>query len=350
MSDEEPSVSDGAVASAGKPSIGETLRATREFRRASIEQVAELLRIEPRFLVALEEDRFDAIGPPVFAKGYLKHYSELLGLDSRPLLDALRERLGREEPSLPPARRAAERGKDRSSLVPFGVAGIVLVLAAAFFWQRSDREDAADSDTAVLDGRDAAVPSPADFAAPTDAAGSTVQQVLELRPSSTSAIPPPASDAVSGGQSADPSRESASAPRPSAPAAAEPGGPAAAASSAAAPAEPGGSTAVEPSGSTASDTGTAEASEPPAGDGRLVLELRFSEDSWTEVTSAGGERLYYGLARAGAEERIRADGEIRVLLGNADGVAVRVNGRPFAYPAGSRSGELARFRLTPSED
>src|SRR5690606_8129751 len=79
----------------------------------------------------------------------------------------------------------------------------------------------------------------------------------------------------------------------------------------------------------------------------LEIELRFVEDSWTEVTAAGGERLFYGLARAGAEERILADSEVRVLLGNADGVIVRVNGAPFAYPSGSRNGDLARFRRSP---
>src|SRR5690606_22643355 len=99
-----------------------------------IEYVAELLRIEPRFLVALEEERFAAIGPPVFVKGYLKHYAELLGLDSRPLLEELRERLGREEPPLQ-ARRSAERATERSSSAALVIGIAAVALGAVAVWQ-----------------------------------------------------------------------------------------------------------------------------------------------------------------------------------------------------------------------
>jgi len=82
----------------------------------------------------------------------------------------------------------------------------------------------------------------------------------------------------------------------------------------------------------------------------LEIELRFTEDSWTEITGASGERLFYGLASAGREERILTAGEVSVRLGNAGGVSIRVNGEPFAYPPGSRRGSLAVFRLSPPED
>src|SRR5690606_16818220 len=132
------------------PSIGETLRAAREFRRASIERVSDLLRIEPRFIVALEEDRFDSIGPPVFVKGYLKHYCELLGLDPRPLLDELRERLRGADPPLQ-ARLPAEREKAPSSAAPVAAAAAVLALAAIGVWQfgGSSRDDAAEPPVAA---------------------------------------------------------------------------------------------------------------------------------------------------------------------------------------------------------
>src|SRR5690606_27643296 len=134
MRNDEPSSSDDAEVSAPRPGIGETLRATREFRRASIEYAAELLRIEPRFLAALEEERFDAIGPPVFVKGYLKHYCELLGIDPRPLLDELRQRLAGDEPPLQ-ARRAAAREREPPRLAAIGIGAGVIALAAVAVWR-----------------------------------------------------------------------------------------------------------------------------------------------------------------------------------------------------------------------
>lgn len=392
MRDEEQSPPDAADAPAAKQSIGETLRATREFRRASIEYVSELLRIEPRFLVALEEERFAAIGPPVFVKGYLKHYAELLGLDPRPLLDELRERLGREEPPLQ-ARRSAEQGKEPSSraAVGIGAAAVVLVAVTVAVWQLGGLDFGRESGA----GSDVAAAVDASASASTPAPGATVESTLELP--TAPGLPRPAASAVdSSGRTeridgAAVSAASADGPAgggvPSVPASTAVGRPAgvtgggaesertAAAEQQTSPVPAGADEPAAPAAERApsgadravvatvadrtsagvgdratgvGDRATAPVGAgPAAGESALEIELRFVEDSWTEVTSSGGERLFYGLGRAGVEERIRANDEVRVLLGNAQGVVVSVNGEPFAYPAGSRSGDLARFRLSP---
>src|SRR5690606_32866771 len=82
----------------------------------------------------------------------------------------------------------------------------------------------------------------------------------------------------------------------------------------------------------------------------LEIELRFDQDSWAEIVTASGERLLYGTITAGREERIAADSDVSVRLGNADGVSIKVNGEPFAYPPGSRRGSLAVFTLSFPED
>jgi len=326
MRNDEPSPPEDAEGSARKPSIGETLRATREFRRASIERVAELLRIEPRFVVALEEDRFEEIGPPVFVKGYLKHYSELLGIDPQPLLDELRERLRGADPPLQ-ARLPAEREKSPSSVATVAVAAVVLALAAVGVWRFGGvtRNGAAPPPAASAEVRGAETSTRTTGETGLPPAGDTLG-----RPAPVAGVPAEgagadgpdgASGEGSGGIELDP--PSAESPEPSSDDQA---------------------VSIEPADA---DVDPTVADADSSISGGLLIELRFIEDSWTEVTSAGGERLFYGLARAGAEERIRADGEVRVLLGNANGVIVRVNGRPFAYPAGSRNGALARFRLSP---
>ena len=103
-------------------------------------------------------------------------------------------------------------------------------------------------------------------------------------------------------------------------------------------------------GSEPAEPATAVAASAADADAALEIELRFTEDSWTEITAASGERLFYGLASAGRGERILTDDEVSVRLGNAGGVSIRVHGEPFAFPPGSRRGTLAVFRLSPPED
>lgn len=76
-----------------------------------------------------------------------------------------------------------------------------------------------------------------------------------------------------------------------------------------------------------------------------TVRLVFREDSWTEVTDAHGERLYFDLARAGATVERAGEPPIAVFLGNAPGVEVVVDGRPFDLRPYTRSGNVARFTL-----
>jgi len=59
--------------------IGARLRSARERKRLSILQAAERLHVDPDILEALETDDFAALGAPVYVKGHLRHYAELVG-------------------------------------------------------------------------------------------------------------------------------------------------------------------------------------------------------------------------------------------------------------------------------
>src|SRR5688572_6997532 len=67
-------------------SLGEMLRAARLAHDLTLEQLSTELRIEAKQLRALEDNRFEQIGVPVFVKGYLKQYGVRLGIDVRDLL------------------------------------------------------------------------------------------------------------------------------------------------------------------------------------------------------------------------------------------------------------------------
>ncbi len=72
--------------------------------------------------------------------------------------------------------------------------------------------------------------------------------------------------------------------------------------------------------------------------------LEFREESWAEVTAADGTRLFYGLGGAGRRAAFTGAAPIDVLLGNASGVAVTVNGAPWPVPAAGRANR-AQFTL-----
>jgi transcriptional regulator with XRE-family HTH domain len=61
--------------------IGSTLKQRREARHLSIAQVAEQTRIRPHYLQALETDDLSAIPSMAQARGFLRNYSEFLGLN-----------------------------------------------------------------------------------------------------------------------------------------------------------------------------------------------------------------------------------------------------------------------------
>ena len=67
--------------------IGVRLRGARERNRLTILQAAEKLHLDPDILEALEAEHFAALGAPVYVKGHLRHYAELVGESAQALFD-----------------------------------------------------------------------------------------------------------------------------------------------------------------------------------------------------------------------------------------------------------------------
>jgi cytoskeleton protein RodZ len=71
---EEPSLYYG-------PDIGAALKAAREFRGLSLQDVADATRIRRTYLAAVEDMRLEELPSRPFAVGYVKAYAKLLGMD-----------------------------------------------------------------------------------------------------------------------------------------------------------------------------------------------------------------------------------------------------------------------------
>jgi len=59
--------------------IGTRLQSARERKGLTILQAAERLHVDAGILESLEAENFSALGAPVFVRGHLRHYAELIG-------------------------------------------------------------------------------------------------------------------------------------------------------------------------------------------------------------------------------------------------------------------------------
>jgi cytoskeletal protein RodZ len=70
-------------------SLGSYLRAEREQRRVSLQEISAATKIQVKFLRALEEDAYDQLPPaPLYVVGFLRAYAQCLSLDPEELVTA----------------------------------------------------------------------------------------------------------------------------------------------------------------------------------------------------------------------------------------------------------------------
>ncbi|MBG93245.1 MAG: hypothetical protein CL792_04620 [Chloroflexi bacterium] len=62
-------------------SIGQYLKEARSVRKLSLEDASAVTRISKHYLQALEDEDFDTLPAPVYARGFMRSYAKFLGLD-----------------------------------------------------------------------------------------------------------------------------------------------------------------------------------------------------------------------------------------------------------------------------
>src|SRR5437879_1702589 len=112
--------------------VGERLRAAREGRGLSLEDVAAQTRIPRRHLESIEKAEWDNLPAPTYTIGFAKSYASIVGLERSEIGDQLREEMGGQrfasmaadvfEPADP--RRTMPKG-----LVIGAIAALVLLIA-----------------------------------------------------------------------------------------------------------------------------------------------------------------------------------------------------------------------------
>jgi cytoskeleton protein RodZ len=76
------------------PTVGERLRAAREEKGISLEDIAAQTRIPQRHLASIETADWDTLPAPTYTIGFAKSYASAVGLDRTEIGNQLREEMG----------------------------------------------------------------------------------------------------------------------------------------------------------------------------------------------------------------------------------------------------------------
>jgi Helix-turn-helix domain/RodZ C-terminal domain len=129
--------------------IGSSLREARLRQDLDFPELEERTKIRPKYLRALEDERFDILPAPTYVRGFLRSYAECLGLDGQPFVDEYNSRFTVGEDDAPlRARRVPVQRRDRGpresriaavALVAIAIATALVIAAWRFGGPESEK-------------------------------------------------------------------------------------------------------------------------------------------------------------------------------------------------------------------
>lgn len=266
-------------------SIAAVLKSQREQRKLSLSQVAADTRISTRHLESIEEGRFDDLPGGMYNRAFLRAYCERLGLDQSEMLERYESEVSPRTEKPMRSRTPIDPGTSWR-IPPALVWSLMLALSAAGIFL------ARESIYEIFSPYFSRPAAPAvTYAPPASAAKAASAGSAPLVDSTPAAGTAPSSD---------------SAP----------------------------TTVTAPSPDSALSPDTA--------DGMLRLEVEGTESCWISISHDGGPAIQK-ILEPGEIQSVSATEQIRIVVGNAGGVRLRINGRR-AKPLG-RSGEVVRLLI-----
>ena len=265
-------------------SLGSILTTARKRHGLTIEQVAAELRVESRYLEALEDNRLEIFAAPVFVKGYLRHLANRFGLEYDALLRRYTEQT---DASDAPVSYNEPIQETNTLLVPLLIGALILVLGIPAFWftwvSRDSRSDIISSDGES--------PPPAEVQAVPEETADLPDPGIAVEP-----IQPTLTGIPDNVQPLSPEDVPGDAPAPD-----------------------------------------------QSSESLMQVAIRFEEDSWMEVNDGTGNSLYYALGMAGVTENLDGVPPLSFTLGNPRGVQVSINDQPYPVPLPQGNATTVRF-------
>jgi hypothetical protein len=120
----------------GPIAVGAVLKQTRERQGMELATVEEETKIRSKYLRALEDEDWDVLPGPAYARGFIRAYADLLGLDSEVLVDEYRRRHEEQptesyEPVEPLLRGRSAGERPRPATLRYAVLGALAAAVAA---------------------------------------------------------------------------------------------------------------------------------------------------------------------------------------------------------------------------
>jgi cytoskeleton protein RodZ len=330
------------------------LRQARESNGWSLAEVALKLNLTVNSLSNLEAGAFDKLPGHTFARGYIRAYAKLLGMDQAVLVQQFDQSTGTDSQGSNVHSLGRIEEPVRVSHTILRIVSLLLLVAViggGFVWWQ-DQTSLRTKDLVSLspehvevEGADGTtqihpLDEPEDQAVAEGEADNSTALALPKAETSTEA---PAEAQAQAQQAPAPAAPVAPAPAPAAPVhntpavAATPATPAPAV-----PAVPAPAVTAPIAPATPAPAPAAAPAAPVAGQGQV--QVQFTADCWTQVTDGGGKVLFSGLKRKGDSLSVNGKPPFAVRLGYARGAQVSYNGQAVDV-APFTSGETARLKL-----
>ncbi|MGH8384672.1 MAG: RodZ domain-containing protein [Pseudomonas sp.] len=332
------------VVAANRVNPGETLRQGRESNGWSLAEVALKLNLTVNSLSNLEAGAFDKLPGHTFARGYIRAYAKLLGMDQAVLVQQFDQSTGTDSQgsSVHSLGRIEEPVRVSHTILRIvSLLLLVAVIGGGFVWWQ-DQTSMRTKDLIGLapehvevEGADGTtqihpLDEPEDQAVAEGEVDNSTALALPQAETSTEA--PAEAQSTAPVAPAAPVTPAPAAPAHSAPlVAATPATPAPAAPAVPAP------TVTAPAAPAPAPVATTV-----AGPGQV--QVQFTADCWTQVTDGSGKVLFSGLKRKGDSLSVNGKPPFAVRLGYARGASVSYNGQAVDV-APFTSGETARLKL-----
>ena len=329
------------------PSVefGLVFRTAREDAGMTQDEVAEALHLDVAVVSAIEDGRFADLPMRPYARGYVRNYARVLGLDADDLARRFDEAdAGRTEPSVVvPRHRVTLKSELALRPLALGYAAIVAVLLIALgavlwtAWRVQDwqfpflADDAVEAPTV-----EPATESP--VGPPNVSPWPTVADAAEDEPADeaeavASAEDDPITPAVAVAEEPVASPAQAALPQ-------------AGTEDPAAQSLDGAAQEPSPASETVADAASAPAGGPVAVSGDVgELTLVFDDESWVSVDDATGRQLFGDLGRNGRTITVAGQAPLSLLVGNALAVRVEFDGESVDLGPFTSENNVARLEL-----
>jgi cytoskeletal protein RodZ len=157
---------DEELVEAGSATVGQRLRAAREEKGLSLEDIAAQTRIPRRHLESIENADRDKLPAPTYTTGFAKSYAGAVGLDRTEVGEQLKTELGGQRPAATMAEvfEPADPARTMPKWLVLGTIAAVVVLVLLMSWlsKRSLEPD----QSANVAAAEASAPAPPAQAAP----------------------------------------------------------------------------------------------------------------------------------------------------------------------------------------